>query len=186
MNIFVLSRDPQEAGRFHCNKHVVKMILESAQMLCAAHWTHLLADHNLSLSDFKRVRDAQQWLFDNTDKSLQPPWKLSHTRHPCTLWTAENVSNYMWHSRLGYSLLHEYTRRYDKIHKSQVVHEWLRKNLPINISSGSITEHPVCMPDDCKISGSVVESYRNYYKKYKNKMAVWEPRSVTPVWYKEQ
>jgi len=185
MNIFVLAKDPQEAARYHCNKHVVKMILESAQMMCAAHWTHLLKDNNLALSDFKRIRDAQQWLYENTDSSFHPPWKLSHSRHPCTVWTSENVANYMWHSRLGFALLHEYTRRYEKVHKSQVVHEWLRENLPIGLADGNITDHPLCMPDECKVSGDAVESYRNYYKKYKKRLAVWEPRSITPEWFRE-
>ena len=88
MNIFVLDRDPELAAKYHCDKHAVKMVLESAQMMCAAHWTTYLRKNNLSLSDFKRVRDAQQWLFENMPKQEQPPWKLSHARHPCTVWTA--------------------------------------------------------------------------------------------------
>jgi hypothetical protein len=43
MNIFVLDKDPHAAAHYHCDKHVVKMILEAGQMLCAAHWTHALA-----------------------------------------------------------------------------------------------------------------------------------------------
>ena len=112
MNIFVLDREPRIAATFHCNKHVVKMILEAGQMLCTAHWSHLLSSKGKSLSDFKRVRDAQTWLFENTEKRLQPPWKMSHTRHPCTIWTAETISNYYWHVRLGEALLSEYNRRY--------------------------------------------------------------------------
>lgn len=34
MNIFVLSEGPVEAARMQCDKHVVKMIVETAQMLC--------------------------------------------------------------------------------------------------------------------------------------------------------
>ena len=37
MNIFYLHQDPHEAAKLQYNKHVVKMILESAQMLCTAH-----------------------------------------------------------------------------------------------------------------------------------------------------
>ena len=78
MNIFVLDRDPELAAKYHCDKHVVKMVLESAQMMCAAHWMSHLRKNDLSLSDFKRVRDAQQWLFENMPSQDQPPWKLSH------------------------------------------------------------------------------------------------------------
>jgi hypothetical protein len=37
MNIFYLDKDPIKAAEYSCDKHVVKMILESAQMLCTAH-----------------------------------------------------------------------------------------------------------------------------------------------------
>ena len=37
MNIFYLDRDPVIAAQMMCDKHVVKMILESAQMLSTAH-----------------------------------------------------------------------------------------------------------------------------------------------------
>lgn len=185
MNIFVLDKDPQVAAAFHCNKHVVKMILESGQMMCTTHWLHLLRSKNLSLKDFRRIRDAQQWLFDNTDNKCQPPWKMSHTKHPCTIWTGINSGNYEWHLRLMRGLLDEYTKRYQKSHKSEAVYQWLAKNRPIQISRGQLTEHPQCMPDECKVTKNPVKAYRNYYTKYKNHFAKWEPRSQTPNWYQE-
>ena len=185
MNIFVLDRDPAVAAKFHCNKHVVKMILECGQMLCAAHWTHLLKRGGKTLKDFKRVRDAQNWLYENTEKSLQPPWKMSHTRHPCTLWTSENVSNYFWHLNLGESLLAEYTQRYQKHHKSEVVLEWLRENIPVGIKNEPLTEFPQCVPDDCKVLGDAPAAYKKYYVGYKNHFAKWEPKARTPEWYQE-
>jgi hypothetical protein len=190
MNIFVLSKDPQEAARFHCNKHVVKMILESSQMLCTSHWMHLLESKGKKLTDFKRVRDAQQWLFENTPKEAQPPWKMSHVRHPCTIWTNKNISNYMWHLNLCESLLTEYTLRYKKNHKSEVVAKWLRKNIPVNIESAELTNFVVCMKDEYKIYQEdsrldPVASYRNYYLKDKVRFAKWEPRANTPSWFKE-
>jgi len=190
MNIFVLSKDPQEAARFHCNKHVVKMILESSQMLCTSHWMHLLESKGKKLTDFKRVRDAQQWLFENTPKEAQPPWKMSHVRHPCTIWTNKNISNYMWHLNLCESLLTEYTLRYKKNHKSEVVAKWLRKNIPVNIESAELTNFVVCMKDEYKIYQEEsrldpVASYRNYYLKDKVRFAKWEPHANTPIWFKE-
>ena len=190
MNIFVLSKDPQEAARFHCNKHVVKMILESSQMLCTSHWMHLLESKGKKLTDFKRVRDAQQWLFENTPKEAQPPWKMSHVRHPCTIWTNKNISNYMWHLNLCESLLTEYTLRYKKNHKSEVVAKWLRKNIPVNIESAELTNFVVCMKDEYKIYQEdsrldPVASYRNYYLKDKVRFAKWEPHANTPSWFKE-
>jgi len=189
MNIFVLSQDPQEAARFHCNKHVVKMILESAQMLCTAHWLHLLESKGKRLSDFKRVRDAQQWLFENTPREKQPPWKMSHVRHPCTIWTCDNISNYTWHLKLCESLLTEYKRRYKRNHKSEDVAKWLRKNAPLNMRSAALTNFAVCMKDEYKVYYDEcrldpVASYRNYYLKDKVRFAKWEPLANTPIWFK--
>ena len=190
MNTFILDYDPAVAARFHCNKHVVKMILESAQMMCAAHWIHLLESQGKTISDFKRIKDAQQWAFENTPEDLQPPWKMSHVRHPCTIWTAKNVANYSWQLRLCEGLLLEYTRRYGKRHKTELEAKWLRKNLPVNILDQSLTNFPVCMKEEYKIFKEpgmidVVASYKNYYIKDKVRFAKWEPRATTPEWFSE-
>jgi hypothetical protein len=183
MNIFVLDLDPLKAAEYHCNKHVVKMILESAQMLCTAHWLSLLNSKSKKINDFKRVRDCQDWLKSNTGTALQPPWKMTHINHPCSIWTRESLENYKWHSRLGLALCDEYTKRYEKVHKSLGVHLWLSENKPL-LPSFSLTEHPRCVPDDCKAaSEDVVTSYRHYYNRYKNRFAKWEPKSQTPSWY---
>lgn len=188
MNIFVLSFEPAESARFHCNKHVVKMIIESAQMLCTAHWLHLLKSKGKSLSDFKRIKDAQSWLYENTNIDLHPPYKMTHTRHPCTVWTSSNIANYFWQLRLLESLLFEYKKRYKKIHKTKQYAKWLRKNEPVNMKNDFIEEFPVCMKDNFKVYKAcgkidVVASYRNYYIKDKVRFAKWEPHSRTPDWF---
>tara|TARA_B100000131_G_scaffold321929_1_gene374249 strand:+ start:659 stop:1231 length:573 start_codon:yes stop_codon:yes gene_type:complete len=183
MNIFVLDRDPRVAASFHCNKHVVKMILESGQMLCTAHWVHLLKQKNKSREDFKRIKDVQSWLFENTSSDLHPPWKISHINHPCTVWVRENISNYTWLVNLSKGLLREYTRRYNRHHKSEVVIEWLDENIPVDIKDDYLTEFPQCMPDECKVLGNAPLAYKNYYITHKSYMAKWEPRSKTPSWY---
>lgn len=101
MNIFVLDENPQVAAKMHNDKHVVKMILESAQLLCGVH--HM------------------------TDPltTEQVPYKLSHKNHPCSIWARQCVENYIWLCDLGLSLCEEYTYRYGKRHKSQDVIEWL-------------------------------------------------------------
>ena len=191
MNTFILSNDPKEAALFHCNRHVIKMILESAQMLCASHWIHLLRSAGKEVDNFKRIRDAQSWAFSNTPVDFHPPWRMSHLRHPCTLWTAENISNYNWQLSLCESLLEEYTARYDgKTHKAKLVADWLKTNKPIDIVDAPLTNFPVCMKDDFKVYKSegiidVVASYRNYYVKDKVRFAKWEPRSTTPEWFTE-
>lgn len=183
MNIFVLSDLPSEAAEYHCNKHVVKMILESAQMLCTAHWLSHLHVRKKQMSDFKRVRDSQAWLKQVVPVPDQPPWKMTHINHPCSVWTRESTANYVWHSQLGLALCDEYTRRYGKVHKSTEVQLWLSQNIP-TLPSSLKTDHPQCVPDDCKTTPSdPVTAYRQYYNRYKNKITVWEPRSKTPSWY---
>lgn len=184
MNIFVLDNDPGRAARDHCDKHVVKMILESGQMLCTAHWlnwSRMLGAPKL------KPRQLQQWLFDNVPADLQPPWKMSHVHHPCTQWTQHVWGNYMWHSRLGLALCEEYTRRYGKEHKSLEVHRWLNRHIPPTFERRvedpvGITPFAIAMPDDCKVPNDAVQSYRNYYNKHKVRLAKWK-YSAEPAWW---
>ena len=183
MNIFVLDLDPKKAAKFHCDKHVVKMILESGQMLCTAHWTHGLRSLKKEVSDFKRVRDAKEYALNNLNSNLIPPWSLTHARHPCSMWTAETQGNYVWHLNLMRELLNEYTIRYKKNHKSESVWRWLDSNLPLTLEYfNPMTPHPQCMPDECKVNGNAVAAYRNYYNVHKAKMAKWK-WGPSPDWW---
>ena len=183
MNIFVLDADPKLAAEYHCNKHVVKMILESCQMLSSAHWYSLLKEGGKSLSDFKKASLAKDWCKQNFSADRHPPYSFTHVRHPCTTWTAAKTENYLWHIRLCEELLTEYTRRYKRRHKSHDVFDWLAANVPQNFADGPMDPHPQCMPDDCKVPGDPVQAYRNYYSNNKRKFAKWEPHAKTPYWF---
>jgi hypothetical protein len=158
MNIFLLDTDTRKCAQYHCDKHVVKMILETAQLLCGVH----------HMTD--QVTD-------------QVPYKLSHKNHPCAIWSRESLSNYLYLCDLGLELCKEYTYRYGKRHKSQEVIEWCVTNKP-NICDKEFTEPARAMPNEYKVD-SVVESYRNYYIGEKSKIAVWKNRD-TPEWFKMQ
>jgi hypothetical protein len=160
MNIFLLDYDTQKCARYHCDKHVVKMILETAQLLCGVH--HM----------------ADQVTDQVTD---QVPYKLSHKNHPCSIWARESLPNYLYLCDLGLELCKEYTYRYGKRHKSQDVIEWCLTNKP-NIPDTRFTTPARAMPDDYKVD-NVVESYRRYYMGEKSNIAVWKNREV-PEWYK--
>jgi hypothetical protein len=157
MNIFVLDRDVRKCAQYHNDKHVVKMILESAQLLCGVH--HMIEE--------------------NTD---EVPYRLSHKNHPCSIWARENISNYLWLCELGLELCKEYTHRYEKRHKSQDVIEWCLINLP-NIPEEDFTEPPKAMPEEYKVD-DVVQSYRNYYLGDKKYFSKWKKREV-PYWFSE-
>jgi hypothetical protein len=183
MNMFVLDEIPAVAANYHCNKHVVKMILEAGQMGCAAHWMSWLDHFGKSRSDFKLMRDVKEYLRVNVPQDKQPPWGLTHVNHPCTVWTRESLANYEWHMELMGCLLNEYTLRYEKIHKSTTVHNWLLLNMPVNFPVQGKTPFHICMKEEYKVDDDPVKSYRNYYIQDKIRFAKWEPRAKTPGWF---
>jgi len=158
MNIFFLDNDIKKCAQYHCDKHVVKMILETAQLLCGVHHT-------------------------TPQVTPQVPYKLSHKNHPCAIWSRESLTNYLVLCELGLELCYEYTHRYGKRHKSQDVIEWCVTNKPSIIDIG-YTQPPKAMPDEYKVD-SVVESYRNYYRGAKVSFAVWKNREK-PFWFEEK
>ena len=183
MNMFVLDEQPQKAAEYHCNKHVVKMILEAGQMGCAAHWMSWLDKFGKTRSDFKLMRDAKEYLRVNVPQDKQPPWGLTHVNHPCTIWTRQSAENYGWHMELMRCLLREYNLRYDKIHKSTEVYYWLIKNGPVSFPVKGRTPFPICMKEEYKVGDDPIQSYRKYYIKDKVRFAKWEPRAKTPDWF---
>ena len=155
MNIFFLDFNTKKCAQYHCDKHVVKMILETAQLLCGVHHvTNQVIDHI--------------------------PYKLSHKNHPCAIWSRESLPNYLYLCDFGLELCKEYTYRYGRRHKSQDVIEWCITNKP-NISDTEFTEPPKAMPDEYKVN-NVIESYRNYYIGAKKDFAKWKNRNI-PEWF---
>ena len=138
MNIFYLDKNPAIAAKVQYNKHVVKMILESAQMLCAAHH-----------------------VYGSKEQKENVPYKLAHKNHPSTIWVRENSIHYDWlyfHMR---ALGLEYTRRYGKNHMSITKCKHLHVH-PENIPHEPFEQPPQCMPDEYKDECSI-QAYWNYY-----------------------
>ena len=184
MNIFILDTDPVKAAEYHCDKHVCKMILEAGQMLCTAHWVKWLEKLGKSRSDFRIVRDMQKFLYENVPRDKQPPWKITHMNHPCSIWTRESLENYLWHVNLGLSLCCEYTGRYGgKTHKSLAVHKWLLENHPPGLEPTGQTPFSICMRPDYKISNDPVECYREYYLRDKVRFAKWKTGKIPGWWH---
>ena len=156
MNIFVLDLDPKKCAEYHVDKHCIKQLLESAQLLCGVH--HM------------------------TNSNYVIPYKLSHKNHPCSIWARECIENYNWLCDLGIELCEEYTYRYGKRHRSQDVIEWAIIHKPNLRKNNSITQFALAMPDECKI-GNAVASYRQYYMIEKRSFAAWKNRE-TPYWFK--
>lgn len=175
MNRFVLDEDPYVAAMYHCDKHVVKMILEEAQMLSSA---HRVLDGQEVVGQSKSGRKAKRWKLNDTreDKLYQ----ATHINHPCTQWSMHTSANYMWSVELFRCLLDEYTYRYGKSHKCEELYPILR-NLPKRIMSANRTWFPQAMPEECK-RDNPVEGYRDYYINHKVRFAKWTNRQ-TPEWF---
>jgi len=178
MNIFYLDNDVTKCAEMHNDKHVVKMILEYAQLLSTAH--RVLDGVELNgLSESGRKKKF--WtLGDRRDYTL---YKATHINHPSAVWVRQNQQNYIWLSQLLHALCKEYTYRYGKIHK--VERDGLLEELynwPMNIPMGEFTEPTPAMPDDVKVAGDSIKSYHNYYIKNKAHLANWKNRKV-PDWY---
>ena len=154
MNIFFLHFNPTKAAEYHCDKHVVKMILETAQLLYTAHWVE--ARMNLP----------------------QNAYKKTHMNHPCAIWVRESLANYMWLCELGLALCAEYTYRYGRVHKTTDHLHWLSANHP-EIADVGVTEIRLAMPDDCKVPNPV-EAYRKYYREHKGRLLTYTKRDLPP------
>jgi hypothetical protein len=177
MNIFFLDRNTATCARYHCDKHVVKMILESAQLLCTA---HRLIDGVLYTGKTKTGRNMKRWLL--SDRRENVLYKASHVNHPSAIWVRQNSLHYDWLRELMGSLLREYSYRYDKTHKCAEIYRELQIK-PNGIATVEWQDPPQAMPDDAKVSGDSVLAYRNYYCMHKRRMAKWKYRD-TPDWYK--
>ena len=137
MNIFYLDEDPEVAAIVQYNKHVVKMILESAQMLCTAHH-ELLYDPDV-------------------------PYKPAHVNHPSTIWCRQNTRHYFWLYEHMLALGHEYTNRYGKTHLTIEKCRDVLYTPPLYIDNTPFTQPPQCMPDEYKVEGHSSKAYWNYY-----------------------
>ena len=145
MNIFYLDKDPVKAAQLQYNKHVVKMILESAQMLCTAHHCIMGSDADV-------------------------PYKSTHKNHPSTVWARQSAQNYAWLYYHMMALGDEYTKRYGKKHLSITKCEDKLAILPGGILHTGFEQPPQCMPDEYKDECSI-QAYWNYYIGEKHSVA---------------
>ena len=148
MNIFVLDENPVKAAEYHCNKHVVKMILESTQMLSAVHWLALEKKIKSKVPMIPaRVRDRKALILERSKPEEIPPYSMTHINHPCTVWSGFTYGNYMWLLELAQALSNEYTKRYKKIHKSQKAIDWLANHPAPGIPVKARTPFAVAIKD---------------------------------------
>ena len=183
MNIFYLHNDPKTCAEMHNDKHCIKMILEYAQLLSTAHRVLDGVElEGISASGRKR----KFWtLGDSRDYTL---YKATHINHPSAIWCRQSYANYVWLSKLLTELCREYTYRYGKVHKVEL--SGLEEELmypPTNIPHHvAFTEPTPAMPDEVKVAGDSIKSYRNYYINNKTHLASWRGKVNSrniPNWF---
>ena len=155
VNIFVLDTDIERCARYHCDQHVVKMILESVQLMCTA----------------------------LNKKGFETPYKSTHMKHPCVLWVEESWQNFRWLGELTHALNAEYRYRFEKStdHKSMAVLDVISA---YRFEDHGLTEFAQAMPDQYKAVGDPVRAYRQFYVGDKLHFARWTTRPA-PGWVRD-
>lgn len=182
MNIFILDKNPIKAAQQQCDKHVVKMVLESAQMLSTV---HRVLDGTLTRIPSKSGKTmVKAWVLPDSRENIL--YKAVHVGHPCTQWTMESLSNYAWHYDHFEALAIEYEYRYGKKHKSYVDLEYALSIPPKNIRQ-DIGQTPFKLAmgaaPECINKSDPVGSYRAFYQTKQDRFSMdWTKRSI-PEWF---
>jgi|VirMetMinimDraft_7_1064189.scaffolds.fasta_scaffold23374_4 hypothetical protein len=176
MNIFYLSEDPVQCAKWHCDKHVTKMIIEYAQLLSTAH--RVLDGEHVKVISNSGKRMVSNWKLDGGSDNVF--YKVAHVSHPSNIWVRQSGHHYIYLWRLWHNLCLEYTERYDKTHMTWKKLRSYISILPQNIPDNGFKEPPQCMPDECK-EISAVKAYRKFYKAHKREFATW--KTQVPSWF---
>jgi len=183
VNIFYLDKNPQRCAQMHVDKHCVKMILEYAQLLSTA---HRILDGHQSIGLSKTGRKQTRYVLSDDRESIL--YSATHINHPSAVWCRQSIANYIWLAELLEECCKEYSYRYGKIHKveSSGLMQILKNVLPINMSDKPFTEPTPAMPDECKVPGDALQSYRNYYVMNKSHLWSWKGKinkRSEPNWF---
>lgn len=155
MNIFYLDENPVAAARCLVDKHVVRMVLETAQILSTV----------------------------SVRYGVEAPYRATHRNHPVVLWAGNTKGNWEWTLLHGMGIASEYKLRFGKEHKSAAIIDWCLEQ-GSKPSSGSLEPPRQCMPDEYRCEDPV-EAYRRYYIGDKIRMAAWREPGLPPTWFKE-
>lgn len=159
MNIFVLDSNPVLAAQYHGDKHVVKMVTETMQILCDVHWKYL------------------------TDFCMHPLCcEPTHEGHPCVRWAAESRQNYSWLLELGYAIADEYHFRYHLPSTALSVFDRIQD--ATFLPDLGLTDRPRAFGKFQSDHEDIVEAYRHYYREVKG-FLTWEKGRDRPFFMQD-
>ena len=176
MNIFYISTDAVQAAQWMVDRHVVKMILESAQLLSTA---HRLLDGREIPGKSKTGRNVKRWVLDDARDNVV--YQATHVNHPSAIWARESIENYNWLVDHFFALGVEYTHRYNKKHKCFGELSYQLQSPPKNLTNYDMTKMPSAMDVKYIVGDDPVANYRNYYKMGKSSFHSWKNRQP-PEW----
>jgi len=164
MNIFSTSECPFQSARWLCDKHAIKMLLESTQLLCTTFH----------------------------EQGIDAPYKPSHRNHPSSIWTRQSYDNFQWLIAHAHGISEEYTARYGKIHKSKSILDWCEDNAHLlGFDSTDLTTFAIAIADNMECrkhpdfkSLSATDKYRAYYFFDKQHIASWKRNK--PRWFNKE
>ena len=164
----------------HCDKHVVKMIIEYAQLLSTAHRVLDGVSKNVLT---KSNRKYTTWIHPITlmETTL---YKSTMRNHPSAIWARQSLSHYVYLKELWKNLCAEYTYRYGKVHITYTKLIDVLEVNPTNIPNVPFFDPPPAMSHFplCIVPNNSLHSYYNYYIVAKNYFAKWTKRPI-PEWY---
>lgn len=154
MNIFVTSECPVECAKFLDDRRCIKMVLETAQLLCTA---------------------------INMRGLTSAPYKSTHINHPCSVWARESVGNYHWLVEHFEALCAEYTERYGKVHKCAQYKSLFRSaKFPLTMKQER-TKFANCSANKALgVSFKHVKDVTSAYQQYLN--VRWDNDKLCPTW----
>jgi hypothetical protein len=184
VNIFYVDEDPVKAAQCLVDKHVVKMILESAQLLSTA---HRVLDGEMRVVDRlvpgtlenPKYRKHKSWVLPDARDGVL--YQSTHMNHPSAVWCRESIENYLWLVEHFFGLMNEYIHRYNRIHACNGELSFMLQSPPHNLKEYDMTTMPSCMDVEYIVSKDSLTNYRNYYKIGKLKLHKWTNREP-PEW----
>jgi len=165
VNFFYLDTDPKKCAQYYCNKHIVKIPIEIAQILSKIHY---------------QLNSGIDY-----DKIYKDSLVVKNTLGPY-LWAIESLDNYIWTCNLGLELINEYKFRYNKkTFKTEIVLETLLNNLP-NLPKIGITKFIGTNQFDMFqfVSNDPIICSRYNYCEMKCNNDIWTNRTK-PYWFED-
>jgi len=134
MNIFLLDHDIELCAQYHCDQHVVKVIMGGVQIMCTA----------------------------LNKLGLDTPYASTQRKHPCVLWVGESYDNFLWLKALTLSLNDEYVYRFDKVNDHASI-DVLQSISGYRYARRGLTSFAQAMPAQYRIPGNAMQAYRQFY-----------------------